>query len=82
MKLVRIGEVKSVFGYRSNSSIYALIKDGLFTRPVSTQKRSVGWPDQEVESICKARVAGCTDDRIRALVDRLHQTRISTYKPE
>lgn len=66
-----------MFGYRSNTTIYSLIREGLFSRPVLIQKRSVGWPDNEVETICAARVAGKSDDELRELVQQLHSKRIN-----
>jgi prophage regulatory protein len=77
MKLLRMTEVKAVFGYRSNSSIYSLINEGLFPRPVSIQKRSVSWPDNEVKIVCAARVAGKSEDELRELVQQLHSKRIN-----
>ena len=75
MKLLRISQVKAVFGYKSNTSIYGLIHQGLFPRPVPIQKRSVGWPESEVTAICKARIAERTDEQIRSLVRQLHNDR-------
>lgn len=80
MKLIRISEVKTVFGYRSNSSIYGLINEGLFPRPVPIQKRSVGWPESEVDTVCAARVAGKCDAEIRVLVAKLHATRLNALE--
>jgi prophage regulatory protein len=36
----------------------------------------VGWPDFEVDSICKARIAGKSEDDIRALVIYLEAARL------
>ena len=51
------------------------VKDGLLTKPVSIGARSVGWPRGEIQAVLEARIAGCTDEQIRALVDRLHAQR-------
>jgi prophage regulatory protein len=37
--------------------------------------RSVGWPASEVAAINTARIAGMTDDEIRALVVKLEAAR-------
>ena len=43
--------------------------------------RSVGWPEAEVTAICTAlRIAGKTDDEIRALVVQLQERRIKALE--
>lgn len=75
MSILRMPAVKAETGHRSHASIYTAIKSGLFTQPVPIGQRSVGWPDDEVKAINAARIAGHTDDAIRALVTRLHAKR-------
>lgn len=53
------------------SSTYQAIADGLFTPPIKIGPRASAWPDHEVEAIARARIAGKTEDEIRALVARL-----------
>ena len=76
MAIWRIDACKAEAGYRSNASIYNLIRDGLWPKPVSIGPRSVGWPDTEVKALCAARIAGLSEDEIRELVIRLHQKRM------
>jgi prophage regulatory protein len=75
MILLRIENVQRSAGRKSKTSIYQDVRDGLFTKPVRLGKRSVGWPDYEVQDICRARVAGWSDHQIRELVDQLHSRR-------
>jgi prophage regulatory protein len=75
MAIWRIDACKAEAGYRSNASIYNLIREGLWTKPVPIGQRSVGWPDDEVRALNAARIAGKTGDEIRELVDRLHAKR-------
>lgn len=63
---------------RSRSSHYLDIQQGLFTRPVQIGLRAVGWPSSEVAAINAARIAGKTDDEIRALVLKLEAARKAT----
>ncbi|WP_371294460.1 helix-turn-helix transcriptional regulator [Haliea sp.] len=56
---------------RSRSAHYLDIQLGLFTAPVPLGPRAVGWPDYEVDAINSARIAGCSDAEIRALVRQL-----------
>lgn len=72
MAIWRIDACKAEAGYRSNASIYNLIREGLWTKPVLIGQRSVGWPSNEVEILCAARIAGKAENEIRELVDRLH----------
>jgi prophage regulatory protein len=75
MAIWRIDACKAEAGYRSNASIYNLIREGLWTKPVPIGQRSVGWPDYEVRALNAARIAGKTGAEIRELVDRLHAKR-------
>ena len=75
MAILRIEGCNAEAGYKSNASIYGLIREGLWTEPVKIGQRSSGWPDYEVKAICAARIAGQTDDEIRELVKRLHAKR-------
>ena len=76
MSILRMPAVKAETGHRSHASIYTAIKAGTFTRPVPIGERSVGWPDYEVKAINAARIAGQSEDAIKALVNRLHAKRI------
>lgn len=76
MAILRMNSVKMETGHRSHASIYNAIKAGTFTRPVPIGERSVGWPDYEVRAINAARIAGQSDEQIKALVNRLHAKRI------
>jgi len=60
---------------RSRSSHYLDIQHGLFTRPVQIGLRAVGWPSSEVAAINAARIAGKSDEEIRALVAMLEAAR-------
>lgn len=60
---------------RSRSAHYADIKNGLFVRPVQIGLRAVGTPENEVDALNAARIAGKSDDEIRALVLKLEAAR-------
>ena len=75
MAIWRMPAVKAETGHKSHASIYTAIRAQLFTKPVPIGERSVGWPDYEVKAINQARIAGQTDDQIKALVNRLHAQR-------
>lgn len=65
---------------RSRSSHYLDIQQGLFTCPVLIGLRAVGWPSREVEAINAARIAGKSDEEIRALVVKLEGARKMAYR--
>lgn len=75
MSILRKPEVKAETGWRSDASVSKAVRDGLLTKPVQLGPRSVGWPDNEVKAINAARIAGKSEDDIRALVTRLHAKR-------
>jgi prophage regulatory protein len=62
---------------KPESSLYRDIELGLFTQQIKIGPKSVAWPASEVDALVAARVAGMSDDQIRALVKRLHAARAS-----
>lgn len=72
--ILRLPAVKAESGY-SRSTIYLRISQGLWTKQVSLGPRCVGWPASEVAALNAARVAGKSDDEIRALVAKLEAAR-------
>jgi len=72
--ILRLPAAKTESGY-SRSTIYLRISQGLWTKQVSLGPRCVGWPAHEVASLNAARIAGKTDEEIRALVLKLEAAR-------
>ena len=72
--LIRLPLTCTVMGL-SRSALYAQMAASLMTRPVKTGLRTAAFPASEVEAVIAARVAGQSDDAIRALVQRLHADR-------
>lgn len=62
-----------------NSKTYSDIAAGLFVQPIRLGERCSRWPEHEVDAILHARMAGATDDQVRALVTRLHEVRKEQY---
>ena len=60
---------------RSRSAHYLDIQQGLFTRPVLIGQRAVGWPADEVAALNAARIAGKSEEEVRALVAELETAR-------
>lgn len=78
MQILRIESVQERAGHKSKSTVYNDVRSGQFTCPVKIGKRSVGWPDFEVEAICRARVAGWSKEQICTLVNHLHESRFTS----
>lgn len=55
-------------------TLYRDMKRGLFPRPVKLGRASA-WPSDAVNAVIAARIAGKSDDEIRALVDDLQRQR-------
>ncbi len=66
-------EVSLKSGY-PRSTLYARIAQKLWTRPVKLGVQS-RWPAHETEILVAARIAGKSDDEIRALVEKLESER-------
>lgn len=60
---------------KTRSPWYQDIARGLMTRPVKLSRRAAGWPADEVKAVTQARIAGLSEEAIRALVDKLHAKR-------
>lgn len=73
-RILRLPAVKSESGL-SRSTLYLRITQGLWTKPVSLGARAVGWPAGEISTLNAARIAGKTDEAIRALVIQLEADR-------
>jgi prophage regulatory protein len=73
-KIWRRRQVEAETGY-SRSTIYLRISQGLWPKPVSLGPRAVGWPASEVMALNAARIAGRSDEQIRALVALLEADR-------
>lgn len=74
LTIIRRPQVEQRTGY-SRNTIYRRITDGLLTRPVPLGAQCRGWPAREIDAINAARIAGKSDQEIRALVERLHAAR-------
>jgi prophage regulatory protein len=57
------------------STLYYRIAEGLFPKPIHLGPRSVGWPEEEVDALNAARIAGKSDEEIRTLVKKLEAAR-------
>lgn len=73
-RILRIQSVLDARGKR-RSSHYSDVAAGLFTRPIKIGPRAAGWPENELAALQAARIAGKSDDDIRALVRRLEADR-------
>jgi Predicted transcriptional regulator len=69
-QIQRLPQVKAAIGL-SRSTVYHHVKEGLLPPPVSIGARAIGWPDHEIKAITAARIAGKSDNEIRALVKSL-----------
>ena len=56
---------------KSRSAHYLDVKVGLFVPPVKLGLRARGTPDDEVDALVAATIAGKSDDEIRVLVAKL-----------
>jgi len=75
-RILRLPAVKARVGL-SRSTIYLRIAQGSFPEPVSLGGRAVGWVEDEVAALNAARIAGKTDEEIRALMVKLEAARKS-----
>lgn len=72
-KFLRLPSIQEKFGL-SRSSIYKLISEELFPKPIPIGTRSVGWLEEEVETIFYARKNGRANEEIKNIVRHFHST--------
>lgn len=75
--LLRRNVVEQITG-DSRSTIYRKIQAGTFTHGVKIGGDRVAWPQNEVTAINQYRIAGKSDDDIKALVVQLELARQQT----
>jgi len=80
-KILRIPKVLDASGH-AKSTLYSQISKGLFTPQIKIGPRASGWPESEVAMINAARIAGKSDDEIKALVRDLVANRMESYERE
>lgn len=73
-------DARAQFGIAS-STFYEWITRGLMPPGIALGWRSVGWPAHELDAIAAARIAGKTEDEIRALVRDLIAARAQADAP-
>jgi len=72
--LLRLKKVNAVTGM-SRSWIYEAIRRGEFPAPIQLGARAVAWDSASIAAWQVARIAGKSDEEIRALVAQLHGAR-------
>ena len=73
-KILRLPHVMAQTGL-SRSSVYLRVAQGLLPKPISLGSRAVGWPENEIDAINAARIAGRTNVEINHLVVILERQR-------
>jgi len=56
LKLLRLAEVRNRVPY-SRSTIYQLIAQGKFPKPISLGERAVAWLESDIDAWIEARIA-------------------------
>lgn len=75
VSFLRGPKIRQHFGGIARSTEYDWHKRGLLPSRISFGPRASGLPEGEVQEIAAARVAGFSDDQIRALVAQIHERR-------
>lgn len=73
-KMLRPAEAFERYG-KKETAVRDAIAAGLFPSFVQLGGRCVGLPEQELEQVIRARIAGLPDAEIRKLVERIHADR-------
>lgn len=72
--MIRIDVVRHKTG-GSKSTVYNQVGDGLLPGSVAMGPRMAAWPENEIDAVVRARIAGKSEDEIRQLVARLMAAR-------
>jgi len=76
--IARLPTAKAESGY-SRSTIYLRMSQGLWTKQIRLGRDVAGWPASDIAALNAARIAGKTDEEIRALVVKLEAARKSVF---
>ncbi len=79
MRLERIKDAAARQGVKP-VTMYWRARQGLATTPIKIGKRASAIPASETDALIAARVAGLSDDQIRALVTSLHAERANAVE--
>jgi prophage regulatory protein len=74
MEMLKLGKVAERIRGCKNTARNR-VKEGLLTRPVKFGPSISVWPEEEVDAIVNARIAGADDAEVRELVAQLHARR-------
>lgn len=66
-QIYRKPDIKAIFSF-ADSTLYLHVSQGILPKPISLSSRARGWPASEIDAIVAARIAGRTEDQIKALV--------------
>lgn len=75
ISFLRGPKIRQPLGGIARSTQYDWHKKGLLPSLISFGPRASGLPESEVQEIAAARVAGYSDDQIKALVVQIHERR-------
>lgn len=76
MKILRMPEVKLATGYKSNTSIYQRIRQGIFPKPIRIGDRSVGWFEHEIAAYVSALARGSSKEKLEYVVRKIELARL------
>lgn len=76
-RLIPTAEARHLLGGIGKTTEHALRNAGLLMKPVPVNGKRVAYPASDIAAINNARIAGKSDDEIRALVSRLHAARLA-----
>jgi len=68
--VLRLPDVRRKTGL-GRSTILAQVAVGLLPPPIRLGARAVGWVEQEIDAVLKARIAGAGADQVKGLVAEL-----------
>ena len=71
---LRLRDVMGRTGLK-RSTVFLRVKQGLLPPSLRNGERVAVWPEAEIETINRARIAGKSDDEIRIMVASLKQLR-------
>ncbi len=74
LQILRLPQVQARTGF-SRSGLYKAITEGAFPSQIPLGARSVGWVEAEIDAVLTARVAGRSNDEIKALVQTIQAKR-------
>ncbi len=78
--LLRPADLLSLLSYKSQTTLWALVRSKELPEPIKIGGRAVAWHAHEIEAVVAARAAGLNAQEIKTLIQDIHAARQAAWQ--